>query len=106
MRMIASTPRRRGSSIIEFSFLLPWYVFLFVGTFDFGFYTYALMSVQSAVRVAAIYCSASNTAASDATTACGYALDQLRGMPNVGNALSTCPGSPLSVTAALVSGAD
>src|SRR5439155_9554205 len=99
------TERRRGSSILEFSFLLPWYVFLFVGTFDFGFYTYALMSAQSAVRVAAIYCSGSDTAASDAVTACGYALDQLRGMPNVGNSLSACSGNPLTVTASLVSGA-
>ena len=96
---------RQGSSLIEFCLIFPWYIFLFIGIFDFGFFIYSLMATESAARVAAIYCSASSSAASDATTACGYALDQLRGMPNVGSSLSTCGGSPLTVTSALVSGA-
>ena len=89
---------------MEFAFLLPWYVFLFAGAFDFGFYAYALMATQSAARAAGIYCSSSSSTASDSATACGYALDQFRGMPNVGSALSTCAGAPLTVTAALVTG--
>jgi Flp pilus assembly protein TadG len=97
---------RRGNSLIEFSLLFPWYVFLFVGILDFGFYSYALIATQSAARVAAVYCSASSSTASDSATACGYALDQLRGMPNVGMALSTCVGPPLTLTASLVSGSD
>ncbi len=36
--------RRRGGSMIEFCLLLPWYIFLFVGAFDFGFYAYSLIS--------------------------------------------------------------
>jgi Flp pilus assembly protein TadG len=101
-----SAGSRRGNSLIEFSLLFPWYVFLFVGILDFGFYSYALIATQSAARVAGVYCSASSSAASDSATACGYALDQLRGMPNVGMALSTCAGTPLTLTASLVSGSD
>jgi Flp pilus assembly protein TadG len=78
---------RRGNSLIEFSLLFPWYIFLFAGIFDFGFYAYALIATQSAARVAAVYCSASSSTASDSATACGYALDQLSGMPNVGPGL-------------------
>jgi Flp pilus assembly protein TadG len=93
---------RSGNGIIEFSFLVPWYIFLFIGTFDFGFFAYALIATQSAAREAAIYCSSSVSTATDSTTACGYALDQLRGMPNVGAALSVCTASPLTVTATLL----
>ncbi|HVW11195.1 MAG TPA: TadE family protein, partial [Bryobacteraceae bacterium] len=78
---------------------MPWYVFLFVGTFDFGFYAYSLIATQSAARVAALYCSTSSSTATDSTTACSYALDQLRNLPNVGYSVSTCNGSPLTVTA-------
>jgi Flp pilus assembly protein TadG len=97
---------RRGSSAIEFALLIPWYVFLFVGALDFGFYSYALIGVQSAARISAMYTASSALSASDATTSCSYALDQLRGMPNVGQSLSTCSASPLVVTAALVTGPD
>jgi hypothetical protein len=39
----------------------------------------------------------------DTVTACGYALDQLRGLPNVG-ALGSCNSSPVTLTANIVSG--
>jgi Flp pilus assembly protein TadG len=96
---------KRGACLLEFSLLFPWYLFLFVGTFDIGFFGYALMATQGAAREAGIYCAASSSTASDSTTACNYALDQLRGMPNVGWNLSTCAGTPLVVTASLVNGA-
>jgi Flp pilus assembly protein TadG len=32
---------RNGNNIIEFAFMLPWYVFLFVGAVDMGLYSYA-----------------------------------------------------------------
>jgi Flp pilus assembly protein TadG len=95
-----------GNAIIEFSLLMPWYVFLFVGTFDFGFYTYSLIAAESAAREGAVYCSANPTTATDATTACGYALDQLRNLPNIGYNLTTCTASPLVVAASSVAGAD
>ena len=95
---------RRGNSLVEFSLLLPWYVFLFIGIFDFGFYSYALIATETAVRVAGEYCASSTTAAADSTTACGYVLDQLRGLPNVGMNLASCAASPVVVTTSLVSG--
>jgi len=97
--------RRRGSNAIEFALLCPWYIFLFVGAIDFGFYSYALISTQNAARVGAMYCAASNSAANDSSTPCSYALDQLRGLPNLGS-LTTCTASPLVVTASLITGPD
>lgn len=101
---MANFRKQKGNVLIEFSLLLPWYVFLFVGAFDTGFYVYALMATQGAAREAAVYCAASSTTASDSTTACSYALDQLRGLPNVGSGLSTCNSAPLVVSASLVTG--
>ena len=108
------TSGRRGNNILEFAFLVPWYIFLFVGAFDYGFFAYSLIAVQTAARVGAQYCSANPTTETDATTACSYALDQLRYMPNVGTGLTTCgtgttvtSTAPLAVTAvALAQGPD
>ena len=98
--------KRRGANAIEFALLCPWYIFLFVGAIDFGFYSYALIATQNAARVAAMYSAASVSSAADAATTCSYALDQLRGLPNVGSALTTCAARPLIVTASLISGPD
>jgi Flp pilus assembly protein TadG len=94
-------PGRRGNSIIEFSLIAPWFVFLFIGAFDFGFYVYSLNATQTAARQGALYCSTSITAqCADATssTQCGYVLSQLRMLPNVGGGVITCNTST-SVTA-------
>jgi Flp pilus assembly protein TadG len=90
---------RRGNSIIEFSFIAPWYLFLFVGAFDFGFFVYSLDAVQTAARQGALYCSASVTSQctdSSSSAQCTYTLEQLKMMPNVGS-LATC-GTTTSVT--------
>ena len=104
---------RRGSNLVEFTFLVPWFVFLFVGTFDFGFYIYSLISVETAAEQGAMYASTSSATDTDSTTACGYALDTLRNLPNVGSSLLTCgsgsvsSSAPVAVTASAVgSGAD
>ena len=103
---------RRGNAIIEFSFLMPWYVFLFVGAIDCGFFSYSLMAVAAGASVATEYAAGSSSTATDATTSCGYALDQLRNMPNVGSGLTTCGTStvttsaPVAVTAQAVTGPD
>ena len=104
---------RRGSNIIEFTFLVPWYIFLFVGAFDFGFYMYSMISVETAAEQSAMYTSTSSAVASDTTTACSYVLDTLRNLPNVGASLTTCgsgsvtASAPVAVTASTVaSGAD
>src|SRR5579862_6556702 len=109
----AKNKRRSGCAIIEFSFLMPWYVFLFVGAFDFGFYAYSLIASQSAATVAALYCASSSSTVADSTTACGYALDQFRNLPNVGSSLTSCvtgstvtSSAPVAVSASSATGPD
>lgn len=97
---------RRGNSIIEFSLIAPWFVFLFAGAFDWGFYAYALISVQSATRVAVQYTSTNATTATDSTTACSYALAELRGAPNIATTVTTCAALPLIVAATTTTGPD
>lgn len=95
--------RQRGGSIVEMALMLPWYVFFFVGTYDWGFYAHALISTESAARVAAEYTSQSSAQAANQATACILANEELRTMNNVGGtATSTCSSSPLIVTAAQV----
>ena len=79
----------RGNSIIEFSLMAPWLIFLFVGAMDWGFYAYALIATESAARVSCLYTSTNTADASDNTTACTYALGQLKKMPNVGTSCAT-----------------
>jgi len=89
---------RSGNNIIEFAFILPWYIFLFVGAVDMGFYSYALISVENAARVGAIYCAASSTTCTSNTPVCPYALGALADLPNIPAALTTCNASPVTVT--------
>ena len=98
---------RRGNNIIEFTFLMPWYVFLFVGAYDFGFYAYSLISATTAARAAANYCAYSTTNSTGCTsgsggtynTACSYALNTLKYLPNVTSSLSVCSAAPVVVSA-------
>ncbi len=90
--------RRRGSSALEMALLLPWYAFLFVGAFDWGFYSHALISTQAAARSAALYTSTSSATAADQTTACIYARSELRVSSNV-STTTTCTSAPLIVSA-------
>ena len=96
---------QRGNSVIEFAFAAPWLFFLFVGAFDWGFYSYALDATQSAARVAALATSTSVLSAGDSTTACSYAIDELSRIPNM-SGVQSCTSSPLTVTAQKVTGPD
>ena len=98
--------RRRGSNIVEFALLAPWYILLFVGAIDYGFYSYGLVATQNAARISAMYCSASSSTCTSSAVACSYALDQLRGMPNIGSSLNSCTGAPLVVTPSVITGID
>jgi Flp pilus assembly protein TadG len=91
--------------MLEVSMMLPLVAFLFMGAFDMGYYAYALISVQDAVRVAALYTSTSSTTAADSTTACTYVISELKSLPNIGNSVTSCSGTPLTVTAQAVTGA-
>jgi Flp pilus assembly protein TadG len=97
---------RKGHAVLEAALLSPWIFFLFIGAFDMGFYSYALIATQNAARVAVMYTSASDTTASDSTTACTIALAELSAMRNM-NGITSCDALPLIVEAASVtSGAD
>jgi Flp pilus assembly protein TadG len=89
---------RAGHAVLEVALLSPWIFFLFIGALDWGFYSYALISTQSAARVAALYTSSSESTAADAATACSYVLDELRSLPNVGASLNSCSNWPVMVT--------
>src|SRR5712691_6473405 len=66
------TKSKRGSSMVEFCLMAPWILFLFMGTFDFGFYAYAIICTENAARVAAGVTSANSSSAGDSVTACTY----------------------------------
>jgi Flp pilus assembly protein TadG len=63
--------------VVEFSLLVPWFLLLFIGAFDFGFYAYMLISTQNAVRVAVLNTSAGPASAADSVTACGYVRSEM-----------------------------
>jgi Flp pilus assembly protein TadG len=97
---------KKGSSVVELAILMPWFVFLFVGILDMGFYNYALISAQSAARTAALYTSTSTVASTDATTACTYIIDQLTSNISLTSA-TTCDGTgPITLTATSQTGPD
>jgi Flp pilus assembly protein TadG len=91
--------RQSGHSAVEVALMLPWLVFSFMGTLNLGMASYALVSLENAARVAATYTASSATVAQtvaanpSASTACGYALDELRYAPFVGTGVSTCTAS-------------
>jgi Flp pilus assembly protein TadG len=95
------TGGRRGSNLIEFALIVPWYVLMFIGSYDLGLYSYALITVESAARVAANHCATSVAAVSDGV-ACTLVIDQLKYLPAA--APTVCTGNPLTVTASAVTG--
>jgi hypothetical protein len=101
---------KKGSCALEAALFLPWFVFLFIGVFDWGFYSRALISTESAARVAALYASGDPNDNARITGsdkgACLYALGALRHSANVGNELVTCDSYPVIVTSTPVTGAD
>ena len=97
--------RDRGHAVVEISLLAPWILFLFVGTLDLGFYSYALICTQKAARVAVTHTSSRSATAADSAIACQSALKEMRMMANV-RGLSACNSYPLIVTASAVTGVD
>jgi Flp pilus assembly protein TadG len=95
--------REKGNAIMEFALIAPLLFPLFLVIFDFGLYAYGFISVQNAARVAALRNSGGVESAGDQASACSMAIEELRGMPNVGASFtSTCTGAPVSVTAVLL----
>ncbi len=100
-----SAGRQRGHSVVEVGLMAPWIFFLFVAIFDFGFYVYALISVENAARVGALFTSSSPNTVSDSATACFYARRELADLANV-RGLTACNALPLIVTAQYVNSVD
>ncbi len=104
--MTSRRKKCRGGSALEMAMLLPWYMFLFVGVFDWGYYAHALISTESAARVAAQYASGSSSTAGDSAGVCTFALEELRIVPNIGTS-NVCGGStPVTVTTSAITGPD
>jgi Flp pilus assembly protein TadG len=107
MDQLKSGRRRlqRGHAVIEVALMAPWIFFLFAGALDIGFYTNALIATENAARVAAEYTSKSTNTSTASDAACRYALDEMSSLANV-QKLSSCSGTPLTVTATQVTGPD
>lgn len=93
----------RGQAVVEVSLLVPWIVFAFVAAFNFGIFAYSLISTENAARTGAMYASQSLTVAQSATIVsqvCPYVLGELGDAPGVGSGVTTCTGSPVTVTVA------
>jgi hypothetical protein len=98
-KKVTLKPNNSGSSIIELTLLVPWILFLMAGIVDLGFFTYSLIAVENAARVAATYTSKSHAAASHQAGACDRVLLEMARVPNLGGVSSTCNAAPLIVTA-------
>ena len=110
MQQTASPPdsskrRRKGHAVVEVALLAPWILFLFVGSLDLGFYSYALICTQNAARVAVTFTSSRTANAGDSTGACQSALGEMNQMANVRN-LNNCNSLPLIVLAEAITGVD
>jgi zona occludens toxin (predicted ATPase) len=107
--MIAKSKRGRwrehGHAVIEVSLMAPWIFFLFMGTIDFGFYSYAIIATENAARVATMQTSQNTTTAVDNTLACNYALTELNVLPNT-RSLASCAALPVIVNATTFIDAD
>jgi hypothetical protein len=91
---------------MELALFLPFLLFLFIGAFDWGFYSWALIATENAARAAALYTSSSTANAANSTGACPYALAELTNAPNVFGTVTTCTAAPVTLTATSITGAD
>ncbi len=92
--------------MVEAAFVLPFLIFLFVGAYDWGFFSYALIVTQDAARGAALYTSTSATTSTDSAGACNYVLANFSAVPNIGTTVTSCAATPLIVTASQITGPD
>lgn len=95
----------RGNAVIEISLLAPWILFLFVGVFDMGFYTTAMIGVENAARVAAEYTSKSPAQDTDPNgVACRLVLKEMALLPNVHSQSNCDPGNGHTVVMVATAG--
>src|SRR4051794_4913714 len=82
--------RTRGGAVLELALISPWFFFLAIGALDWGFYGYALISMQAAARSALMYTAGNATKAVMSDKACEIVVNEMRGLPNIGNNANTC----------------
>ena len=63
--------------------IAPWAFLLFIGALDWGFYAYAVISLQAAARAAVLYTATKSSTAADTDTACTIVLGELSMLPNI-----------------------
>src|SRR4051812_30021057 len=97
--------RQKGHAVLEAAFLMPWVIFLLVGAFDMGFYAYALICTESAVRIATMYTSTSSSTSTDSSTACSIALGEMGSLHNL-SGVTTCTSLPLIINVGSAIGPD
>ena len=98
--------KEKGSSAVEFAFLVPWFVFLFIGILDLGYYNYALVTAQSAARTAVLFTSSSASASTQTTQACSYVYDQLTSNINLSGATTCVSPSPITLSTSVGTSVD
>lgn len=96
--------RSKGTAMLELALLSPWVFLLFIGALDWGFYGYALISLQAAARSAVLYTATNSGTATNSTMACSIVLGELRKLPNM-TSTSACTSNPV-VTATTYTGPD
>jgi Flp pilus assembly protein TadG len=98
--MTTSIKRKRregGHAVVEIALLAPWIFFLFVGVFDMGFYSYAIICTENAARAAAIQTAANPNAQTD-PIACNAVWKEMSFLPNVASiSPQSCTQLPLKV---------
>jgi hypothetical protein len=96
---------QRGNSIVEFALIAPLILLMLLTSFNLGVYAYGLIAVQNAARTAALRNSGGSGTAADQAGACGMAIRELRGLPNIGPAYSgDCTAEPLVVSSGVCDG--
>lgn len=68
--------------MMELALLSPWIIFMFIGLFDWGFYAYSLITLETAARSAAVWNSNHGNAA-DVTMARTIVCKEMQTLVNV-----------------------
>ena len=106
IKMVKKLSRKtRGTAMLELALLSPWIIFLFIGVFDYGFYAYSLITLQSAARSAAVWNSGHATP-TDTAAACTVATSEMQTLVNMVGVTACGGSSPVSVSATQVTGPD
>jgi len=93
--------------MLEMALFCPWFVLLFIGALDWGFYAYTMISIETAARSAASAIAAQNDVnAITSANACNTVIAELSTVPNIGSSVTSCDAAPLVVTASQITSVD